>query len=228
METKWESPCGRVVLYCGDCRDFLPALGKDDAVVTDPPYGIAHKSHGSAFKGSTPIAGDESIDIAVDVLRSTADAQQVSFYSPFQSLPIKWRSILVWDKGDHVGIGGDRRTCWKRDFELIGIRNNKPLNGQRDSAVLHFPALLPPPSGHFCEKPLGLMGYLIGKINAELIADPFMGSGTTGVAAVRLGRRFWGAEHDEHHFATARARIMDALGMEVSFNGVRQRKMFLA
>jgi hypothetical protein len=55
--------------------------------------------------------------------------------------------VLVWTKGKHVGIGGDRQTCSKRDFELIGVRDNKPLNGGRDSSVLSYTAPSPPPSG---------------------------------------------------------------------------------
>lgn len=227
IKPDWQSDCGTVQLYYGDCAEILPHIGKVDAVVTDPPYGISHKSNGQLFRDATPIYGDESTNIAEAILGDLEDCQQVVFFSPYQPLKFKWRSVLVWSKGAHVGIGGDRETCWKRDAELIGVRNNKPLNGQRDSCVLQFNAVLPPPSGHFCEKPLALMEYLVSKIDAESILDPFMGSGTTGVAAVRLGRKFIGIEKEPKYFAIAKRRIMDALGMPVAdAAGLKQMRLF--
>lgn len=228
MNPDWQSPCGTIQLYCGDCRDIISGLDlcESSALVTDPPYGIAFKSHGQRFAKAQAIAGDESIDVAEWVIEQTRDMQQMVFFSPYVPLQVKWRSVLVWSKGAHVGIGGDRETCWKRDAEFIGVRNNKPLRGKRDSCVLQFNAVLPPPSGHFCEKPEPLMAYLVGKLDAETILDPFMGSGATGVACVRLGRRFIGIESDVGHFEKARNRIMRSLGMETrNSDGTVQRLM---
>jgi site-specific DNA-methyltransferase (adenine-specific) len=205
---------GPATLYLGDCRQILPTLGGIDAVVTDPPYGIAFKSNGQWFRRAEAIEGDGDTDMA-NWVASFADERSIPlamFYSPFRPIPVQWRSVLCWSKGGHVGIGGDRETCWKRDFELIGIRNNRPLNGTRDSAVLQVNAVLPPPSGHFAEKPIRLMEYLVQKLTQpdELIADPFMGSGTTGVAAIRSGCRFLGIEINPQHFETACSRIREA------------------
>jgi predicted RNA methylase len=213
VEDEWTAEDGSVRLLLGDCLEILPGLGKVDAVVTDPPYGISHESHGSRFVGHKKINGDETTEHA-EAIRAWAKRAKVCcvmFYSPYRPLT-GFRSVLAWIKGAHVGIGGDRATCWKRDFELIGVEGNGRLHGMRDSAVLdEFPALLPPPSGHAHEKPAELVEYLASKIGGSAVLDPFMGSGTTGVACVRLGRRFIGIEIDPDYFEKAKRRIQDEL-----------------
>lgn len=208
--TAWKrkEQIGDATLYLGDCLEVLPHIGKVDAVVTDPPYGISHQSHGQMFQRAAPITGDDSL-VAYEIVENVAPCL-LAFFSPFNPPPIRWRSVLQWDKGGHVGIGGDRETCWKRDHESIGVKGNAPLNGKRDSSVLRFPAVLPPPSGHFCEKPVSLMEYLVGKLSERIILDPFMGSGTTGVASANLGRKFIGIELEERYFDVACERIAAA------------------
>jgi len=181
-------------IYHGDCRAILEGIRDVDLVLMDPPYGINHESHGMLFCDAETIQGDQgdmAIALVEDVLAWAADRPLAMFFSPYAPVPGKWRNILAWDKGAHVGIGGDRKTCWKRTIEMIAVRNNRPLNGKRDSAVLRFNAVLPPPSGHFCEKPLPLMRYLVDKLTqpGDTIIDPFMGSGSTLRAAVDRGRK---------------------------------------
>lgn len=202
-----------MTIYQGDCREIVPEL-RFDLIITDPPYGIAHRSNGQAFILSRPIANDDS-SWPYEFL-SGFECPTMVFFSPYRWPALNFRSVLVWNKGDHVGIGGDRATCWKRDFELIGVRNNGPLHGQRDSAVLSFPALLPPPSGHVAEKPIGLMRYLCYKLagpsNPRLtILDPFAGSGSTLRAAMDLGHRAIGIELDETYCKVATDRLRQAV-----------------
>lgn len=218
MKPTWERD--GIQLYLGDCLEVLPHLPKVDACITDPPYGIAHESHGHWFKSASPISGDDSMDYG----------QKVVDWASVNKLPIaafcgvgKWwrgefRNWLVWDKGEHVGIGGDRETCWKRTVEMIGVARNKALNGTRDGAVLRFNAVSPPPSGHFCEKPIGLMLYLVGKMTqtGDVVVDPFMGSCATGEACVKLDRRFIGCELDERWFDYSVKRIERSLSEERS------------
>jgi len=198
----------------------LPTLGEVDAVVTDPPYGINHKSNGQLFVTASQISGDENVELAVMVGAATSPTPMVMFFSPYKPLPIKWRSILVWNKGPQVGIGGDRETCWKRDFELIGVRDNGPLNGPRDSAIINIAADVVKPSGHFCEKPVPLMRLLIEKVTQpeKTILDPFMGSGTTGVACIRTRRKFIGIEISREYCDIAIERMERELSQPTLFD----------
>jgi DNA modification methylase len=121
----------------------------------------------------------------------------------------------VWDKGEAVGGGGDTATCWKRTFELIHVRGNGPLRMKRDGAVLRFPVGTGADfENHPCEKPVPLLRYLIRQLSdpGDVILDPTMGSGSTGVAAMREGRRFIGIELDPAHYATALKRLTAATG----------------
>jgi site-specific DNA-methyltransferase (adenine-specific) len=127
------------------------------------------------------------------------------FFSPYRPVG-KWRSVLVWSKGEHTGIGGDRLTCWKRDFELIGVSNNDELAGFRDTSVLRFMATRPR-YGHVCEKPVDLICYLLRKLGGESVCDPFMGTGTTLRAAKDLGRRAIGIEIEEKYCEIAAKRL---------------------
>ena len=196
-----------ITIYHGDCLEILfSVIGSCDAVITDPPYGISHKSNGQWFVGANPIYGDESTDSAEWCRRVSFPLPIAMFFSPYSPL-VGWRNVLVWSKGLHVGIGGDREKCWKRDFELIGVENNADLEGGRDSSILSFNALSPPPSGHFAEKPVQLLQYLIIKLGAKSVLDPFMGSGTTLVAAKNLGRRAIGIEIEERYCEIAAKRL---------------------
>jgi DNA modification methylase len=208
-----------VVCYLGDCRLILPHLPRVDACVTDPPYGIALKNHSPSNHRSDrdfSIISDESTEIGQSVLdecRLAADAL-VAFASPRFPWGGKWRSLLVWDKGGAVGGGGDPGLCWKQTWELIQVYNKFDLGGQRDNAVLPF-WMRPQDSAHHpAEKPVELLIYLIRKVcplPEKSLLDPFMGSGSTGVAAVKLGRKFIGIEIDEKYFTIACRRIGEAL-----------------
>ena len=191
---------GPVTLFHGDCLELLPHLPRVDAVVTDPPYGIAFKSHGMLFRQSSEIANDEAMSVGQSVV-DWAISQElciVAFCSPGKPWGGNWRNWLAWDKGGHVGIGGDRATCWKRSWEMVAVANNPPLNGQRDEGVLRFNAVSPPPSGHVAEKPLPLMEYLIEKVTqpSDTVFEPFAGSGSTVAAALRTGRQCIACELD--------------------------------
>lgn len=235
MKPTWERD--GIQLYLGDCFEVLPTLGKVDAVVTDPPYGIAFESHGHWFKDSSAILGDKSVEVGEKVVKHFIDegVPIAAFCSPYKMWSGKFRNWLAWDKGEHVGIGGDRETCWKRTIEMIGVTNNRPLNGKRDGAALRFNAVSPPPSGHFCEKPIPLMCYLVEKLTnpGDVVFDPFMGSAATGEACVKLGRQFIGCEVEDRWFDYSIKRIERALSEEWSSlfpvakeEGLRQTYMY--
>lgn len=204
---------GDSILYLGDFRQVFPLLGAVDAVVTDPPYGISLANHGRN-KNEYAIRGDEDDTLAMTIYGWCLERKVplAMFYSPYRPPQADWRSILVWDKGPAVGAGGDPKTCWKRTFELVGVNFNKPLKGARDEAVLRHwmsPNYRNDHRFHPMVKPVGLMAYLVCQLTGtgEIVLDPCMGSGTTGVACVQKARRFIGIETDDSHYVTACRRI---------------------
>lgn len=204
--SKWreEILADGVRLICGDCREILPTLGKVDAVVTDPPYGIARtwkggKGHGW---GKAREEGD---------LRNEWDAAAPSKDTISTILSCS-REQIIWG-GNYFDLPESR--CWyiwnkpERGFSLAEA---EMAWTNRDSVVRVFDA---PRSDvgreHPTQKPLELMKWCIEKTKGLLILDPFMGSGTTGVAAVKLGRKFIGIEIEERYFDIAVRRIQAAL-----------------
>lgn len=193
--------------------DDLRGVG---AIITDPPYGIALSSHcGRGVKdrkASYGILGDESQDAGLHIMKIAKDANipVVAFFSsPYKPWPGTWRNLIVWDKGGGTGFGGDTKTCLRRTWEMIQVQNSTPINEGRPEAVWRCTFSNQIFKMHNCAKPVPLMERLISTFvpPRALILDPFMGSGSTGVAAKNLGYDFWGIELDEAHYKTADERI---------------------
>jgi DNA modification methylase len=207
---------GDATLYLGDCMDILPTLPKVDAVITDPPYGL----NAAVSSANDYIIGDESTAIRDAVLSEVRADAGVWFGSPKCPKPDGVHITLVWDKGPYVGMG-DLSFPWKLTHEEIYITGDKSRwTGKRQESVLRDPALFPnlPAANaargeqlqHPTQKPIALMVRILLKLNANLILDPFMGSGTTGVACAQMGRRFIGIEREPRYFNIACRRIEDA------------------
>ncbi len=188
-----------IELYNADCREVLPTLGKVDAVVTDPPYGIGiNKSNRlSVSRGH----GGESWD------DRPAD---ISWLPPMNVPSIVWggnyfdlpptRAPLVWDKNNAGRDFADFELAWT-NLDMVARRIiMRPMN--MDGGKLH-------PT----QKPIEVMRWCVGYLPGAgmTILDPFMGSGTTGVAAAMLGHRFIGIEISEKYFDIACKRISEAL-----------------
>jgi DNA modification methylase len=199
-----------ITIYCGDCREILPKV-EFDLVVSDPPYGIALSNHDTSGKyrrdRDWTISNDHDTEAADWVIEHsrTRDVALVVFASPDKPYAGKWRNRLVWHK-DGLGMGGDPKTCWRRDWELILVDGTNQLNGGRDSAVLRY-TIRPDQFWHPCQKPVALLEYLIGKIPANVVCDPFMGSGTTLRAAANHGRSAIGIEIEEKYCEMAAKRL---------------------
>lgn len=203
---------GNAQLFLGDCRDILPTLGKVDAVVTDPPYGISHSSnHGASWMG-TQIANDHDTS-ARDAVADWAGKTPAVFFGTWKTPPVACaRACVVWSKGPAFGMG-DLSLPWKPSFELAYICGDG-WQGRRGEGVLTGPVLVSWESKGRChphQKPEWLMAHFIERLpDAQTILDPFMGSGTTGVAAVQMGRKFIGIEREPKYFDIACKRIEDA------------------
>jgi len=194
-----------VTLYLGDCREILPTLGKVDAVVTDPPYGLADKwARHIGGEGKWPLfdakamAWDESVSEAVYAAIEMAD-HAIVWGGNYYILPPR-RGWLLWDKIVRQFSSGHAEMAWTTLDQPVRTFNY--AHGQLASEVKEHPT----------QKPLPLMKWCIGFLpDAQTILDPFMGSGTTGVAAVQMGRHFIGIEIEPKYFDIACRRIQAAL-----------------
>lgn len=216
---------GTVTLYKGDCLEVMDKLiekgVKVDTIITDPPYGISFQSN-HRLKKYDAIKNDDSLswldafakkcyDLAND---NTAHYIFCSYHNidkfkmAFEKY-FKVKNLLVWEK-NNTSMGDLKGNfASKTEFILFLHKGRRLINGKRDSNILKFKR-----TGnkyHPTEKPVDLMEYLIEKFTDkdETVLDPFMGSGTTGVACVNTNRKFIGIELDEKYFEIAETRIKE-------------------
>lgn len=210
-----EVQIGDCRLLLGDCLEILPTLVKVDAVVTDPPYGIALNTDNSRFSGGNvasvakrgnnvgsangrPIVGD---DKPFDPTPFLLGKEQI--FWGWNAFPDKLPkgTCLVWIKRNDEAFGSflsDAETAWhSRGYGVYCFKDlsNAAIARQRV---------------HPTQKPEKLMEWTVARTKGEIILDPFMGSGTTGVACVKLGRSFIGIEIDPGYFDIACDRIRKA------------------
>jgi len=217
---------GNATLYLGDCLEILPTIRQlktwdGFCTVTDPPYGMKYTSGHSTdalWAAGHSITGDESTEVRDAVCRINYDRPMLIFGTWRVPRPLNTRMVLIWDKGGALGMG-DLSLPWKPDHEEIYVLGSGFV-GTRDcgSVIRHPPVQSMAKNGrvHPTEKPVGLMLKLLKK-TAGVVLDPFMGSGTTGVACVNLGRKFIGIEIEPKYFDIACERIE---------NAQRQARMF--
>jgi DNA modification methylase len=218
---------GNATLYLGDCMDILSTLPKVDAVITDPPYGIDYETgYGSLDWGDGKIAGDKNTKLR-DFVEDFAIGKPCLMFGTWRVLrPSGTKMVLVWDKGGALGMG-DLSLPWKPGHEEIYVIGRTGYSGVRSSDVLCYPPVQSMAKNgrvHPMQKPVSLMIDLISKTIGETILDPFMGSGTTGVAAIQLGRKFIGIEREPKYFDIACKRIEQAVAQGQLFEPEPQKQ----
>jgi len=209
-----ETTVSEYTLHLGDCLDYMRGMesGCVDAVVTDPPYGIGEARNKNKSRAVLAISkdygehdwDDERVsDEHIEQLRRVS-VQQVIFGGNYYAdiLPAS-SSWIVWDKRNGKTDFADCELAWtshKRAVRKIEWTWHGMIRRGRDIRY------------HPTQKPLGVMRWIVENYTSpgDLIFDPFMGSGTTGVAALQLGRRFIGCEIDPDYFAIAEKRISEA------------------
>ena len=205
-----EETIGDCRLILGDCRDVLPTLGRVDAVVTDPPYGIEYKSHLEnlgAQRFEAIVNDDGNLDLRSILTFAPIVLSFGANCYPHQ-LPHRGR-WLCWDKRT---IDGSADKMMGSPFELAWA--SKTSGFDKIVRVLHG-GVVNADGGkreHPTQKPVSVMIQAIQWVanDAQTILDPFMGSGTTGVACVNLGRKFIGIEREPKYFDIACRRIAEA------------------
>lgn len=213
-----------VELILGDCLEVLPTLGRFDAVVTDPPYefetngaGIfrTNRKNMDQIKASGLDKGFDHTIISstqFDAAVVFAHNDQWATLLPYLAAQFTRYAICQWHKVNPMPVANRHYQpdteiyvhAWSADKFPVGDLRDKGRfivapNGQ-DTSV-----------GHPTVKPRAVMEKIIRNVNGRTICDPFMGSGTTGVACVKLGRKFTGIEIDEGYFDIACRRIAAAL-----------------
>lgn len=185
-----------ITLYHGDCLKILPTLeaGSVDAVVTDPPYPNT-SGHFCA-----------EVEKAKEILKTIKTHTAIVFWENKERPPVKMPLVAIhiwhrtnvngklWEPAYHFDLDGKpRRSDIKQGAAVFG--------GVGPGCVEYL--------GHPTQKPIHIMEWLVEK-TAGTILDPFMGSGTTGVACVNTGRSFIGIEIDEGYYNIAKERIEQA------------------
>jgi len=214
---------GNATLYLGDCREILPTLAGVDAIVSDPPYGIAHQHSGKGNASRGNLRGGHKGRIRnTDAIAGDAEPFDPTFLLGFDNvllfgadhfrarLPehgrfLAWNKIGTvesWDTFSDVEFAwhskGKAARIFTYEWKGLMCRKVGEDNGRRD---------------HPTQKPIQLMKWCITQAALEpnsLICDPFMGTGTTGVAAVTMGHRFAGIEIEEKYFDLACRRAEEA------------------
>lgn len=208
---------GDATLYCGDCLEILPTLGRVDAVISDPPYGMNLNTDNSRFSGGNiasvsrrgngkgtangkPIIND---DKPFDPSPFLAFDSVTLFGANHFGARLPVGTMLVWLKRLDGGFGSflsDAEVAWEKGGHGVYCFRDTSMNAETAHRA------------HPTQKPVSLMRWCIERHGpkAQTILDPYMGSGTTGVAAIQLGRKFIGIEIDESYFSIACKRIEEA------------------
>ncbi len=209
-----------VELWLGDCRDVLQLLGPHDALCTDPPYGIEYSSGTSNRKRGKAVYSGVFEDTRQNIIDVVIPAVRASLELCGGRGVVTPGSPNLWLYPEPDALGGFYQPAalgmnkWGfANLNPVCFYGKDPRAGKDIQATVLKVTEGPSSDEHPCAKPLGAMKWMVSRVSEarDLILDPFMGSGTTGVAAVILGRKFTGIELDEGYFDTACRRIEAAL-----------------
>ena len=215
-----------VELYLGDCLEIAPTLQGVDAVISDPPYGMNWTCNVKSMSGrkfsngqrsggrdwGAKIAGD---DKPFDPAPWLAWEKVVLFGSNHFGARLPVGTKLVWIKRNEEAYGtffSDAEEAWMKGGNGIYCRKDLSMNSKNQ----HDPRI------HPCEKPVGIMAWCMDKAKVPegaTVLDPYMGSGSTIIAAIRTGRKAIGIEKDPEHFKNAVERIKRELAQGDLFRG---------
>jgi site-specific DNA-methyltransferase (adenine-specific) len=207
---------GDATLYLGDCRTIVPHLGTVDTVVTDPPYGMGFRSNHRTIKHDAIAFDTEEWPLQLAVSLPVEHSRYVFCrWDNLAGVP-KPRSLVTWVKNNWSMGDLEHEHARQTEVALFYPGPTHFFPKGRPTDVIRAPRT--DNEHHPTEKPVQLMRAII-EWTSGTILDPFMGSGTTGVAAIKLGRKFIGIEIDPGYFDIACRRIEQA---------TRQPDLFIA
>lgn len=219
-----------VTLHRGDCLDVMRSIeaGSVDAVVTDPPYGV-RLGEKKRNQKTLESVGYSSFDDTTESLKELIDAAFPEMLRIARRIVLTpgVRNMWMWPKPDHVGAffypsatgcNSWGFSCWQPIFyygkDPYGGKGSRPDSFQYTGKAEKV--------GHPCSKPLGKWQKLLERttLAGETILDPFIGSGTTALAALNTGRKCIGIERDEGYFDIACRRVTEALDKTALLNPI--------
>lgn len=237
MIDKWVSDCGSVCIYNADCKEIQESVDSVAALVTDPPYGMNWDTDTTRFSG-----GNQANS------RGRAHRKIEGDQEPFDPKPwLRFRKVVLWGcnhfsqslsvgttlvwikKDDHLWgtflsdaemawmRGGHGIYCYRQTWNAPARAIDRDGNGSVPKGI------------HPSQKPVALMQWCFkraGIKEGELVFDPYLGSGTTGVAAVRSNLRFVGCEIDQEYFEIAKDRISEELKKMKFLTGSRKNSYY--
>jgi site-specific DNA-methyltransferase (adenine-specific) len=219
---------GDAILYQGDCYTILPTLPPVDATITDPPYGIGLTKKTSDYRDSKYFDNGESLQASVTYdddpasIRALISSVMPVVLSMSERAAVFCGPAMLWAYPEPASVGsvftmaGAGRTSWGfqcthpilfygKDPYLQDGKGGRP-NSYKDDQPNREKI------DHPCPKPIAWMVWAVNRASrmGETVLDPFMGSGTTGVACANLGRKFIGIEREPKYFDIACERISAA------------------
>lgn len=211
----------------GDCIEWMKKLNDKsvDLIVTDPPYGMNYRSNRrTATEKFNKIANDSDTDIIPkafeQMYRVLKDGSACYAFCSWHHIDVfkqefekyfKLKNILIWNKNNHGS--GDLKGAYAPKYEMVlfGTKGRHILNGKRISDVIDCDKVSGSQMTHPTEKPIDLLKLFIDKSSGggQTVLDPFMGTGSCGIASMELDRNFIGIELDKNYFDVANKRIGD-------------------
>lgn len=221
MTNPWmrKEQIGDATLYLGDCLPIMKAISQVDAIVTDPPYGIgadasAAKAGGKCgwiYYGDTNWDSKRPTKEFFDQMQLMSETQIIwggNYYTDWLPPTMRW---LIWDKGQRDFSLADGEMAWCSQNNAMRIMTYPRAKARTDGSF------------HPTQKPIEIMEWCLEFIpSGHDILDPFMGSGTTGIAAYRAGRKFLGIEINPDYFDIACQRIEEAYSQPGLFDEVKE------
>lgn len=202
----YEDSKAGITIYLGDCRQIIPYLDETDLIITDPPYGISYQSaRRTEWQRKEKIQGDDTFPLWIFSLKPKIALFVFCRWDNLYEIP-KPKSFIVWDKMNHSM--GDLVHEYGRQWEGIAFypgEDHRFLS--RPADVIRRPRIDPIKLAHPNEKPISVMTSLIDFHPSTQILDPYMGCGSTLLAAKDLGRKAIGIEIEEKYCEIAAKRL---------------------
>ena len=229
-------------LYHADCMEALAEIDKVDCILTDPPYGVAYKTNYRKRMATPAMLKNDKrppVFFVPPIMRKLRAGGACYLFTTFIVMP-EWQTALsysgmrvktpiIWDKGNHTA--GDCEGDYGCQVEVILFATKGRhlfVSGKREANL--WRVMRDPAGEHPTPKPVVLLEKIIRQSTrpGDLVFDPFMGSGSTGVACVRTGRRFIGIEIEKNYFELSARRISEARRRMDMFDDAAPAKQTLA